>query len=287
MLASRVIPCLDVTLDDTSEETSESTRESDDSRDEGNARVVKGEQFEELRYAGDPVELAKKYNEQGADELVFLDITASSEGRETMLDVVRRTADEVFIPLTVGGGISSVEDIRETLRAGADKTSINTAAVEDPSLVERAAKSFGSQCVVVAIDARHNTNDEGEHYFDVDGQQTWFEAVVYGGREPTGVDAVAWAQEVEERGAGEILLTSMRGDGTKDGYDLPLTRAVSENVSIPVIASGGAGNPGHMAEAFEETEASAALAASIFHFDEYTVEETKRELDEAGVPVRL
>jgi len=270
MLASRVIPCLDVTLDD-----------------EGNADVVKGEQFEELRYAGDPVELAKKYNEQGADELVFLDITASSEGRETMLDVVRRTADEVFIPLTVGGGISSVEDIRETLRAGADKTSMNTAAVEDPELVNRASKSFGSQCVVVAIDARRNTSDEGEHYFEVDGQQTWFEAVVYGGREPTGVDAVAWAQEVEERGAGEILLTSMRGDGTKDGYDLPLTRAVSENVSVPVIASGGAGNPGHMIEAFEKTEASAALAASIFHFDEYTVEEAKRELDAAGVPVRL
>ena len=270
MLASRIIPCLDVTLDD-----------------EGNADVVKGEQFEELRYAGDPVELAKKYNEQGADELVFLDITASSEGRETMLDVVRRTADEVFIPLTVGGGISSVEDIRETLRAGADKTSMNTAAIEEPELVNRAAKSFGSQCVVVAIDARRNTNDEGEHYFDVDGQQTWFEAVVYGGREPTGVDAVAWAQEVEKRGAGEILLTSMHGDGTKDGYDLPLTRAVSENVSIPVIASGGAGNPGHMAEAFEETEASAALAASIFHFDEYTVGEVKEELDKAGVPVRL
>jgi len=270
MLASRVIPCLDVTLDE-----------------EGNADVVKGEQFEELRYAGDPVELAKKYNEQGADELVFLDITASSEGRETMLDVVRRTADEVFIPLTVGGGISSVEDIRETLRAGADKTSMNTAAVEEPELVNRAARSFGSQCVVVAIDARRNTSGEGEHYFEVNGQQTWFEAVVYGGREPTGVDAVAWAQEVEERGAGEILLTSMHGDGTKDGYDLPLTRAVSENVSVPVIASGGAGNPGHMAEAFEETEASAALAASIFHFDEYTVGEVKEELDREGVPVRL
>ena len=270
MLASRVIPCLDVTLDD-----------------EGNADVVKGEQFEALRYSGDPVELAKKYNEQGADELVFLDITASSEGRETMLDVVRRTADEVFIPLTVGGGISSVEDIRETLRAGADKTSMNTAAVQEPELVNRAARSFGSQCVVVAIDARRNTNDEGEHYFDVDGEQTWFEAVVYGGREPTGVDAVAWAQEVEERGAGEILLTSMHGDGTKDGYDLPLTRAVSENVSIPVIASGGAGSPAHMVEAFEETEASAALAASIFHFDEYTVSEVKEELDKAGVPVRL
>jgi len=270
MLAKRIIPCLDVTLDN-----------------EGNADVVKGEQFEELRYAGDPVELAKKYNEQGADELVFLDITASSEGRETMLDVVRRTADEVFIPLTVGGGISSVEDIRETLRAGADKTSMNTAAVEDPSLVDRAARMFGSQCVVVAIDARRNYDDEGENYFEIDGREGWFEAVIYGGREPTGVDAVSWAQEVEERGAGEILLTSMHGDGTKDGYDLPLTRAVSENVSIPVIASGGAGNPSHIAEAFESTEASAALAASIFHFDEYTVEETKHELDESGVRVRL
>jgi cyclase len=270
MLAKRVIPCLDVTLDD-----------------EGNADVVKGEQFEELRYAGDPVELAKKYNEQGADELVFLDITASAEGRETMLDVVRRTADEVFIPLTVGGGISSCEDIRETLRAGADKTSMNTAAIQNPELIDRAARRFGSQCVVIAIDARRNYDNSGDYYFkDEEGTKCWFECVIYGGREPTGVDAVSWAQEVEDRGAGEILLTSMQGDGTKDGYDLPLTRAVSENVSIPVIASGGAGSPEHMVEVFDETEASAALAASIFHFDEYTVEETKEELDEGGVEVR-
>ena len=270
MLAKRVIPCLDVTLDD-----------------EGNADVVKGEQFEELRYAGDPVELAKKYNEQGADELVFLDITASAEGRETMLDVVRRTADEVFIPLTVGGGISSCDDIRETLRAGADKTSMNTAALQNPDLVDRAARRFGSQCVVVAIDAQRNYDSSGDHYFeDEEGTKCWFECVIYGGREPTGVDAVTWAKEVEERGAGEILLTSMAGDGTKDGYDLPLTRAVSGSVSIPVIASGGAGSPAHMVEVFDETEASAALAASIFHFDEYTVGETKDELAEAGVEVR-
>jgi cyclase len=270
MLAKRIIPCLDVTLDD-----------------DGNADVVKGEQFEELRYAGDPVELAKKYNQQGADELVFLDITASSEGRETMLDVVRRTADEVFIPLTVGGGISSCNDIRETLRAGADKTSMNTGALQNPELIDRAARRFGSQCVVVAIDARRNYDSSGEYYFETeDGRKGWFECVIYGGREPTGVDAVSWAKEVEQRGAGEILLTSMHGDGTKDGYDLPLTRAVSENVSIPVIASGGAGSPSHMVEAFEETEASAALAASVFHFDEYTVEELKEEIAKANLPVR-
>lgn len=271
MLAKRVIPCLDVTLDD-----------------DGEPDVVKGEQFEELRYAGDPVELAEKYDEMGADELVFLDITASAHGRETMLDVVRSTADEVFIPLTVGGGISSTEDIRETLRAGADKTTMNTGAVENPELVERAAEMFGAQCTVIAIDARRNYDLEGgENVYDVDGEDAWFEVVIYGGREPTGIDAVEWAREVEERGAGEILLTSMAGDGTKDGYDLPLTKAVSEAVSIPVIASGGAGNPGHMQEVFDETEASAALAASIFHFDEFTVDEVKKYLKEKGTPVRL
>ncbi|MDY7083062.1 MAG: imidazole glycerol phosphate synthase subunit HisF, partial [Halobacteria archaeon] len=246
-----------------------------------------GEQFEELRYAGDPVELAKKYNRQGADELVFLDITASSEGRETMLDVVRRTADEVFIPLTVGGGISTTDDIKETLRAGADKTSMNTGAIKNPDVVNEGARMFGSQCIVIAIDARRNYDESGEYYHEIDGESAWFEAVIYGGREPTGVDAVEWAQEVEDRGAGEILLTSMHGDGTKDGYDLPVTEAVSENVNVPVIASGGAGNPEHIVEVFEETEASAALAASIFHFDEYTVEEVKQEMERADVPVRL
>ncbi len=269
MLTSRVIPCLDVTIED------------------GEPNVVKGEQFEELRYAGDPVELAKKYNRQGAAELVFFDITASYDGRDTMLDVVRRTADEVFIPLTVGGGISSVEDIKETLRAGADKTSMNTGAIKNPDVVDEGAEKFGSQCIVVAIDARRNTSDEGEYYFEVDGDEVWFEAVIYGGSEPTGIDAVSWAQEVEERGAGEILLTSMYGDGTKDGYDIPLTRAVSQNVSIPVIASGGAGEPKHMVEAFTDGSADAALAASIFHFDEYTVEEVKEYLDDSGINVRL
>ncbi len=271
MLTRRIIPCLDVTLDES-----------------GCADVVKGEQFEELRYAGDPVELAQQYNRQGADELVFLDITASAEGRETMLDVVRRTADEVFIPLTVGGGISSVDDVKEVLRAGADKTAMNTAALQNPDLVEDAAENFGSQCVVVAIDAQRNYDiEEGEHIYTVDGRDCWFEAVVYGGREPTGVDAVEWAQDAAERGAGEILLTSMHGDGTKDGYDLPVTRAVSEAVDVPVIASGGAGGPEHMLEAFEDGKADAALAASIFHFDEYTVEEVKEYLDDNGVPVRI
>lgn len=248
---------------------------------------MKGEQFEELRHAGDPVELAKKYNQDGADELVFLDITASAEGRETMLDVVERTADEVFIPFTVGGGISSTGDVKETLRAGADKTSINTAAVENPSFVDEASRLFGSQCVVVAIDARRNYGEEGEYYFEIDGESAWFEVVVYGGREPTGRDAVEWAKEADERGAGEILLTSMYGDGTKDGYDLPLTRGVSESVSIPVIASGGAGSPEHMLEAFREGKADAALAASIFHFDTYSVREAKEYLRERGVEVRL
>jgi cyclase len=269
-LAKRIVPCLDVTLDD-----------------DGDADVVKGEQFEELRYAGDPVALAERYDAQGADELVFLDITASHEGRETMLDVVRRTSDEVFIPLTVGGGISSTEDVRETLRAGADKTSMNTAAVEDPELIDRCAADFGSQCVVSAIDARRNHDaDEGDHVVEIDGEEVWFEVVIYGGREPTGIDAVTWAREVADRGAGEILLTSMHGDGTKAGYDLPLTWAVNDAVDVPVIASGGAGGPAHMLEAFEATDVSAALAASIFHFEEYTVDEVKAHLREHGVRVR-
>ncbi|HEX28605.1 TPA: imidazole glycerol phosphate synthase subunit HisF [Candidatus Poribacteria bacterium] len=253
MLAKRIIPCLDV--------------------DAG--RVVKGVNFVGLRDAGDPVEIAALYDEQGADELVFLDITASHEGRDIMIDVVRRTAEQVFMPLTVGGGIRTAEHIRNLLKAGADKVSINTAAVQNPDLVRQGAERFGSQCIVVAIDAKLRDDGRG------------WEVYTHGGRRPTGLDAVEWAQKVEELGAGEILLTSMDYDGTKAGYDIPLTRAVSEAVKIPVIASGGAGNPDHIYRALTEGKADAALAASIFHYREYTVVEVKRYLRQKGVPVRL
>ncbi|MGB9792882.1 MAG: imidazole glycerol phosphate synthase subunit HisF [Thermacetogeniaceae bacterium] len=252
MLAKRIIPCLDV--------------------DAG--RVVKGVKFVQLRDAGDPVELAAYYDASGADELVFLDITASHEGRETMIDVVRRTAENVFIPFTVGGGIRTIEDIRRMLQAGADKVSINTAAVLDPSLIEEAARRFGSQCIVVAIDARQI------------GPSRW-EVLTHGGRRGTGIDAVEWAKEVERRGAGEILLTSLDRDGTKDGYDLELTRAVSEAVRIPVIASGGAGTLEHLYQGLTLGAADAVLAASIFHYREYTIREAKAYLRERGVAVRL
>lgn len=253
MLAKRIIPCLDV--------------------DAG--RVVKGINFVGLRDAGDPVEIAALYDEQGADELVFLDITASHEGRDIMIDVVRRTAEQVFMPLTVGGGIRTIEHIRNLLKAGADKVSINTAAVQNPDLVRQGAERFGSQCIVVAIDAKLRDDGRG------------WEVYTHGGRRPTGLDAVEWAQRVEELGAGEILLTSMDYDGTKAGYDIPLTRAVSEAVNIPVIASGGAGNPEHIYRALTDGKAEAALAASIFHYREYTVAEVKRYLQRKGVPVRL
>ncbi|MFQ6055446.1 MAG: imidazole glycerol phosphate synthase subunit HisF, partial [Methanosarcinales archaeon] len=257
MLTKRIIPCLDVTLD------------------EEGGTVVKGIEFVNLRKAGDPVELAKMYNEQGADELVFLDITASHEGRETMIDVIKRTANEVFIPLTVGGGISTIEDIRKILRAGADKVTMNTAAVKNPNLVKESSSIFGSQCIVVAIDCRRNQNLEGNEDKTIvkleDGTPAWYEVVIYGGRKPTGIDAIQWAKKVEELGAGEILLTSMNRDGTYDGFDIPITLAISEAVNIPVIASGGAGNIYHMYEAFVDGKADAALAASIFHFGEYTV----------------
>ncbi len=251
MLAKRIIPCLDVK----------------------DGRVVKGISFVRLRDAGDPVECARVYDEQGADELVFLDITASSEGRKTMLDVAGRTAEVVFMPVTVGGGINTIEDIRALLSAGADKVSINTAAVRDPEFVREAAERFGSQCIVVAIDAKRR-----------DG--TW-EVYTHGGRRPTGIDAVGWAKRVEELGAGEILLTSMDKDGTKDGYDIELTRAVAEGVSIPVIASGGAGRLEHLYEALTSGMADAALAASIFHFGEFTIRETKEYLGKRGITVRL
>jgi cyclase len=255
MLAKRVIPCLDV--------------------DRG--RVVKGTNFLNLRDAGDPVSVAARYEQEGADELVFLDITASHEGRDIMLDVVRRTAEQIFMPLTVGGGIRTVEDIRALLLAGCDKVSINSAAVRDPEFVRAAALRFGSQCIVVNIDPKRVQRD---------GREIW-EVHINGGRISAGLEAVAWAKQVEELGAGEIVLTSMDADGTKDGYDLEITAAVSAAVSIPVVASGGAGRPEHLADAVTIGKADAALAASIFHFGEYTIQETKRIMAQRGVPVRL
>ena len=251
MLAKRIIPCLDVK----------------------DGRVVKGVNFVNIRDAGDPVELAKFYSDQGADEIVFLDITATSDDRATVADVVERTSSQVFVPLTVGGGIRSLEDFRLLLRAGADKISVNSAAVADPTLIARAAERFGSQCVVLAIDARGR------------GNGTW-EVVVAGGRKPTGLDAVEWARRGQELGAGEILLTSMDADGTKAGFDLEMTRAVTQAVSIPVIASGGCGSLEHFAQVFEETGCDAALAASLFHFGELTVPQVKEFLKGRDIPVR-
>jgi len=254
MLTKRIIPCLDVT----------------------DGRVVKGTKFLNLRDAGDPVESAVAYNDQGADELVFLDITASSDERKTMVDVVRETAERCFMPVTVGGGIRTVEDMREMLLAGADKVGVNTAAVNDPEVVSAGAKAFGAQCIVVAIDAKRRAPEDGGGW----------EVYTHGGRNPVGLDAIEWAREVEQRGAGEILLTSMDSDGTKAGYDLQLTAAVSEAVGIPVIASGGAGSLQHMAEVLDAGKADAVLAASVFHFGEYTVSDVKRYLAGRGVPVR-
>jgi len=246
--------------------------------------VVKGTKFLNLRDAGDPVECAKEYDRQGADELVFLDITASAENRATMIDVVERTASECFMPLTVGGGIRSVEAVRAMLKAGADKTSVNTAAVQNPDLVRAGAERFGSQCIVVAIDAKriHPNTPTLQH-----SSASRWEVFTHGGRKPTGLDAIEWARRVEALGAGEILLTSMDTDGTKRGYDVELTRAVSEAVSIPVIASGGAGTLEHMADVLGEGKADAVLAASIFHFGEYTVLQVKQFLRQKGIPVRL
>jgi cyclase len=255
MLAKRIIPCLDVT----------------------GGRVVKGTKFLNLRDAGDPVECAREYDRQGADELVFLDITASSDGRPTMIDVVERTANECFMPLTVGGGIRTVEDARAMLKAGADKTSLNTAAVQNPDVVRAGAERFGSQCIVVAVDARRVPGSSPLRW----------EVYTHGGRKPTGIDAIEWVRRVESLGAGEILLTSMDADGTKAGYDIELTRAVSEAVRIPVIASGGAGTLEHMADVLLAGKADAVLAASIFHFGEYTVSDVKRFLQTKGVCVRL
>jgi cyclase len=295
MLAKRVIPCLDVK----------------------DGRVVKGVRFVDLRDAGDPVEAAIAYDAQGADELVFLDITASHEARDIMLDVVRRTAEGIYMPLTVGGGIRSVDDVRRLLRAGADKVSLNTAALARPAVIREAAERFGSQCIVVAIDAKRTTLGRGRSETEIAGAEprrisnsspparaglaapvatdraglaaaptTIWQVFTHGGRNPTGRDAVAWAQEAVTLGAGEILLTSMDRDGTKDGYDLELTRAVSEAVSVPVIASGGAGTLEHFYEALVEGRADAALAASLFHFGIHTIAETKAYLAERGVEVR-
>ena len=254
MLAKRIIPCLDVK----------------------NGRVVKGVNFVSLRDAGDPVEQAQVYDEAGADELIFLDITATHEARQTVREMARAVADQVFIPFTVGGGIRTVDDMRAILRAGADKISINSAAVAEPALISQGAAEFGSQAIVVAIDARR-----------VPGQDAAWEVFVSGGRKPTGLDAVQWAQEVEERGAGEILLTSMDGDGTQAGYDIALTRAISDRVNIPVIASGGAGTLEHFAQALTAGGADAALAASLFHYKQLTIAEVKQYLAQQGIAVRL
>jgi cyclase len=269
-LTKRIIPCIDVDVDA-----------------DGNAAVYTGVNFEDLQYTGDPVSMAQRYNEAGADEFVFLDITASAEGRETMLNTVSAVADEVFIPLTVGGGIRTRDDIKETLRAGADKVSINTGALEQPELITEGADAFGSQCIVISVDARRRYDEAGEHYAQVDGESCWFECTVKGGREGTDRDVIEWAREAEQRGAGELFVNSIDADGTKDGYDIPLTRAVCDAVSTPVIASSGCGGPEHAHEVFTEAGADAALAASIFHFDEYSIRDVKEYLDERGVPVRL
>jgi cyclase len=278
MLTKRIIPCLDVK--------------------EG--RVVKGTRFVDLRDAGDPVEVAAVYDHEGADELVFLDITASHERRRIMIDVVARTAEEAFMPLTVGGGIRFLDDIRELLQAGADKVSLNTAAVRDPELIRRSAERFGSQCIVLAIDAKRSAErpapsaarqDSGDApdspRFSTPASRLSWEVFIHGGRTPTGVDAVTWAIQGERLGAGEILLTSMDQDGTKDGYDLELTRAIAEAVGVPVIASGGAGTLEHLYEGLVAGQADAVLAASIFHYREFTIPEAKQFLANRGVPVRL
>ena len=268
MLTKRIIPCLDV----------------------DGGRVVKGVSFAELRDAGDPAELAAFYDEQGGDELVFLDITASSDSRDTMVDVVQRVSEQVFIPLTVGGGIRSVEDVRRMLKAGADKVGMNTAAVNDPDLVKQGANAFGNQCIVVAIDAKRVSSAEGAPVPEaadlaLDTGSKW-QVYTHGGRIPTGIDAVKWAVRVVELGAGEILLTSMDEDGQLSGYDLALTRAISETVPVPVIASGGAGELEHLYEALDQGKADAVLAASIFHFGTFTIDQAKQYLKGKGVPVR-
>ena len=266
MLAKRIIPCLDVT----------------------GGRVVKGVNFVELRDAGDPVEIAARYNAQGADELTFLDITATSDGRDLILHIIEAVASQVFIPLTVGGGVRTVEDVRRLLNAGADKTSFNSAAIANPDVINAASAKYGAQCIVVAIDAKRRSEEDALR-FGANGQPVGpgWDVYSHGGRKNTGLDALAWAQEMAQRGAGEILLTSMDRDGTKSGFDLALTRAVSDAVSVPVIASGGVGNLDHLADGVQQGGADAVLAASIFHYGEYTVGQAKQRMAERGIPVRL
>jgi cyclase len=267
VLTRRIIPCLDLK----------------------DGRVVKGTNFLGLRDAGDPVELAGRYNDQGADEVVFLDITASKEKRGIIIDVIQRAADQLFLPLTVGGGLKSLDDIQQILRAGADKVSLNTSAVHDPTLLTRGAEAFGTQCIVCAMDVRRNftPNEKAIPVRLTDSRTCWYEVVIYGGSKPTGIDAVAWAKEAEERGAGEILLTSMETDGTKNGFDIAITSAISDAAGIPVIASGGVGTLGHFYDGFTKGKADACLAASVFHYGEYTVKEVKEYLRERDIPVRL
>ncbi|MFN4028627.1 MAG: imidazole glycerol phosphate synthase subunit HisF [Acidovorax temperans] len=266
MLAKRIIPCLDVT----------------------GGRVVKGVNFVELRDAGDPVEIAARYNAQGADELTFLDITATSDGRDLILHIIEAVASQVFIPLTVGGGVRTVEDVRRLLNAGADKTSFNSAAIANPDVINAASAKYGAQCIVVAIDAKRRSEEDALR-IGTNGQPVGpgWDVYSHGGRKNTGLDALAWAQEMAQRGAGEILLTSMDRDGTKSGFDLALTRAVSDAVSVPVIASGGVGNLDHLADGVQQGGADAVLAASIFHYGEYTVGQAKQRMAERGIPVRL
>ena len=259
MLAKRIIPCLDVT----------------------GGRVVKGVNFTQLRDAGDPVEIAARYNDQGADELTFLDITATSDGRDLILHIIEAVASQVFIPLTVGGGVRTVEDVRRLLNAGADKTSFNSAALANPQVIEDASIKYGAQCIVVAIDAKRRSEE------DALVRGAGWDVYSHGGRKNTGLDAVAWATEMARRGAGEILLTSMDRDGTKSGFDLALTRAVSDAISVPVIASGGVGTLQHLADGVQQGGADAVLAASIFHYGEFTVQQAKRYMAERGIPVRL
>ncbi len=273
MFCRRIIPCLDCDLA------------------VPRGRVVKGIEFKQIKYAGVPWQLAKRYYEEGADELVFLDITASHERRETMTKVIERTSENVFVPLTVGGGIRTIADARKVFNAGADKVTINTAAIKNPDLVNNLAKYFGSQACVVAIDAKSRLASsqeaaKGKTVIETSRGPCWYECSIYGGRKFTGIDAIGWAREVEERGAGEILLTSMDKDGTTEGYDIPLTKTISEELNIPVIASGGCGNPEHMLEVFEETQAGAALAASIFHYGTYGIGKVKDYLAGKGVEVR-
>ncbi|QDL55636.1 imidazole glycerol phosphate synthase subunit HisF [Rhodoferax aquaticus] len=265
MLAKRIIPCLDVT----------------------GGRVVKGVNFVELRDAGDPVEIAARYNDQGADELTFLDITATSDGRDLILHIIEAVASQVFIPLTVGGGVRTVEDVRRLLNAGADKTSFNSAALANPQIIEDASAKYGAQCIVVAIDAKRRSEQEAARLVNGLAIGPGWDVYSHGGRKNTGLDAVAWATEMARRGAGEILLTSMDRDGTKSGFDLALTRAVADAVSVPVIASGGVGNLDHLADGVQQGGADAVLAASIFHYGEYTVGQAKARMAERGIPVRL